>query len=303
MTEKKPVRGLGRGLSALLPDAPRFLAEEQADNEQVLKLAIKLIEPHPDQPRRHFDAEKISELSQSIAEHGLLQPLIVQMVAGGKYRIIAGERRWRAAQEAGLAELPCIVREFTEPQISELSLIENIQREDLLPLEEAVAYRNLLEQYGYTQEILAERLGKSRSYIANTLRLLALAPQYQQLLQQGLLSAGHARALLALESKEQQSQLAMLITEEGLSVRQAEQWGKEQREQTKSSLRPPSAKPRPLSSQPSDPLYLEIARKLKDKWGVKVTVNNKKGRGQIVIDYYSEHDLERILDSLLEDSF
>jgi ParB family chromosome partitioning protein len=302
MVTKKTPKGLGKGLSALLPDAQRILDETQADREQVLLLAITLVEPHPEQPRRHFDAEKISELSRSIVEHGLLQPLIVQTVSGGKYRIIAGERRWRAAQEAGLKEIPCIVRTLEEQQIRELSLIENIQREDLLPLEEAIAYRNLLELYAYTQELLAERLGKSRSHIANTLRLLTLAPQYQDLLQQGILSAGHARALLSLDSRGLQDKLAALIIEESLSVRQAEQWVKQQKEHKEATIAAATSTISPQAAKPADPLYLEIARKLKDKWGVKVAVNDKKGRGQIVIDYYNEHDLQRILDSLLDEN-
>lgn len=298
MDKNKQSKGLGKGLAALLPDTPIFLDEKQpaAAGEQVLQLDIEAVIANQDQPRQHFDAEKIAELAASIKTHGLLQPIIVRRQAAGKYSIIAGERRWRAAKEAGLTQIPCIVRVLDEQQIQELSLIENIQREDLLPLEEAEAYRSLLEQYGYTQEALAGQLGKSRSHIANTLRLLTLAPQYQDMLQRGAISAGHARALLSLDDPAKQARLAGQIIKQGLSVRQAEELARALKE-----AKPLNAQGKPLPP-PADPIFMDIARRLKDKWGVKVAVNDKKGRGQIVIDYYSEDDLQRILDSLLEES-
>jgi len=295
MEEKKQQRGLGRGMAALLPETPVYTGEDKPGREYVLLLDITSIKPNPHQPRQHFDVEKLSELAASIKEHGILQPLIVTEPAGGCYTIIAGERRWRAAQSIGLVQIPCIMRTMAQQQLQELSLIENIQRENLQPLEEAQAYRDLLDQYNYTQEALAARLGKSRPHIANTLRLLTLAPQFKELLQQGKLSAGHARAILALTDERKQARLAEQIIKEGLSVRQAELLA--QLWQENKAEAPPKKPPA------ADPLYMDIARRLKEKWGVKVAVLDKKGRGKIIIDYYSEDDLQRILDSLLEEEW
>ncbi|MCL1905552.1 MAG: ParB/RepB/Spo0J family partition protein [Clostridiales bacterium] len=295
MNDKKPQRGLGKGLAALLPETPAFLAVDKTGSESVLALDISLIKPNPHQPRRFFDEEKLAELAISIKEYGLLQPLVVTEASGGGYIIIAGERRWRAARSIGLIKISCIIRSMEQQQLQELSLIENIQRENLLPLEEAQAYRDLLDQYNYTQDELAARLGKSRSHVTNTLRLLNLAPQFQSLLRQGLISAGHARALLSLADEEKRAFLAGRIVKDGLSVRQAEQLAQELRE---APLAEKAKKPAP----PHHPVFADIARRLKDLWGVKVAVYDKKGRGKIVIDYYSEDDLQRILDSLLEDT-
>ncbi|MCL2496117.1 MAG: ParB/RepB/Spo0J family partition protein [Clostridiales bacterium] len=297
MENKKPPRGLGRGLAALLPDTPVFLHEDSSGREHVLQISVSQIQANPHQPRRHFDEDKLQELAVSIREHGLLQPIIVMLAKQG-YTIIAGERRWRAAQIAGLQDMPCIVRSLQQQQARELSLIENVQRENLQPLEEALAYHSLLEQYNYTQEDLAARLGKSRPYIANTLRLLNLAPQYQQLLREGSISAGHARAILSLTDARQQAVLAQRIVKDALSVRQAEQLA--QALKSGRSAKETMAKSAPPQRE-QHPLYADIANRLKDKWGVKVAVHDKKGRGQIVIDYYSEDDLQRILDSLLEE--
>jgi ParB family chromosome partitioning protein len=298
MTEKKPQRGLGRGLSALLPDKPVFLSDNLPGGEHVLLLEVSLIRPNPRQPRRYFDEEKLSELAVSIKEHGLLQPLIVTEEPGGGYIIIAGERRWRAAQSLGLIQISCIIRSFEQQQLQELSLIENIQRVDLQPLEEAQAYRDLMDQYNYTQEALAARLGKSRSHVANTLRLLTLAPPFQELLRAGALTAGHARALLSLPDQERQAFLAERITQDGLSVRQAEQLALALREEPQEEPQTTTS-PKPAAKQ--HPVFTDIANRLKDKWGVKVAVLDKQGRGKIIIDYYSEDDLQRILDSLLDD--
>jgi len=294
MEDKKKQRGLGRGLSALLPDTPIFIDEGNQGSEQVLQLELDQINPNPHQPRQFFAEEKLAELAASIKEHGLLQPLIVTESERGRYIIIAGERRWRAAKSIGLTQVPCIMRSLEQQHMQELSLIENIQREDLQSLEEAQAYRDLLDQYNYTQEDLAARLGKSRPHIANTLRLLNLAPQFQEMLRRGALSAGHARAILSLPDGHKQALLAERIIKDSLSVRQAEQLAQKLRE----------TRPAPMPKQPSSPqhpIYIDIARRLKEKWGVKVAVNDKKGRGQIIIDYYSEDDLQRILDSLLEE--
>jgi ParB family chromosome partitioning protein len=293
LDEKRP-RGLGRGLAALLPETPIYLPDIGVGGEQVLPLAIEQISPSPHQARQYFAEEKLAELAASIKEHGLLQPLIVTEGMTEGYIIIAGERRWRAAKQIGLQQVPCIVRSLEQQQLQELSLIENIQREDLQPLEEARAYRDLLDQYNYTQEDLAGRLGKSRPYIANTLRLLNLAPQFQEMMRRGALTAGHARAILSLPDEQKQTRLAEQVIKDALSVRQAELLAQKLR----------SAKPQPPPQKPivpAHPVYADIARRLKEKWGVKVAVHDKKGRGQIVIDYYSSDDLQRILDSLLED--
>jgi len=216
MDDKKQPRGLGRGLAALLPETPVILNNGSFGGERVLLLDIKRIKPNPHQPRQHFDEQKLAELAASIKTHGILQPLIVAEGEQEGYIIIAGERRWRAAQSIGLLQVRCIIRSFEQQQLQELSLIENIQRVDLAPLEEALAYRDLLDQYNYTQEALAARLGKSRSYITNTLRLLTLAPQFQEMLRQGTISAGHARALLSLADEPKQARLAALYDAAGL---------------------------------------------------------------------------------------
>jgi ParB family chromosome partitioning protein len=294
MEEKRPQRGLGRGLAALLPEIPVYTGATELGGERVLELDIALIKPNPLQARRFFDEEKLTELATSIQEYGLLQPLIVTTAESGGYTIIAGERRWRAAQSIGMIHISCIIRSMERQKLQELSLIENIQREDLQPLEEAQAYRDLLDQYNYTQEDLAARLGKSRSHIANTLRLLTLPIPYQEMLRRGSLTAGHARALLSLTDEALQTRLATMIVKEHLSVRQAEKLAQKLRE-----ARPVTPPPKPAST--AQPIFQDIARRLKDKWGVKVAVNDKKGRGQIIIDYYCEDDLQRILDSLLEE--
>jgi ParB family chromosome partitioning protein len=294
MEDKVKQRGLGRGLSALLPDTPIFLDEKNQVSERILQLDIGRIKPNPRQPRRFFAEDKLSELAASIKEHGLLQPIIVTEAEAGSYIIIAGERRWRAAKSIELINVPCIIRSLEQQHMQELSLIENIQREDLQPMEEAHAYRDLLDQYNYTQEDLANRLGKSRPHIANTLRLLNLAPQFQEMLRRGSLTAGHARAILSLTDERMQAHLAERVVKDSLSVRQTEQLAQKLREaKPTATVKPPTPPPHPI--------YVDIARRLKDKWGVKVAVHDKKGRGQIVIDYYSEDDLQRILDSLLEE--
>ncbi|MCL1975349.1 MAG: ParB/RepB/Spo0J family partition protein [Firmicutes bacterium] len=295
MSDKKQQRGLGRGLAALLPDAPLFVNEDTFNLEKISILDITQIIPNPHQPRRAFDDEKLAELAVSIKEHGLLQPLIVAKSDMDNYTIIAGERRWRAAQKLGFKQISCIIRSFEEQQIQELSLIENIQRVDLLPLEEARAYRDLIDQYNYTQEALAERLGKSRSHIANTLRLLNLPEKLRELLEEGSFTAGHARALLSLTNHEEQDFLANRIINESLNVRQSEQLAQELQKERLPKI------PKETST-PSHPIFADIARRLKDKWGVKVAVHDNKGRGKIVIDYYCEDDLQRIIDSLLSET-
>ena len=217
---KAKKQALGRGLSALMPDKPIF--EETSPQQKIVMLPIGKLQADPDQPRQIFDEDKLSELAESIRQFGVMQPLLVTSLGDGSYRIIVGERRFRAAQMAALAELPCIISTYNESEQAEVSLIENIQRENLTAMEEAAAYRRLIDNFGYTQEQLAERLGKSRPYVANTLRLLQLAPQYQKMVEDGRLSAGHARALLSLSDSRLQARLAEEICRRNLSVRQAE---------------------------------------------------------------------------------
>lgn len=284
-------KGLGKGLSALLPDKPLYTDEIK---EKVTLLPLSQVAANPGQPRRDFDQEKLLELAASIKEYGVVQPIIVQKpLQGDQYIIVAGERRWRAAGIVGLQEIPCIIRELSSSQVEELSLVENIQRQDLQPLEEATALQKLINNCGYTQETIADKLGKSRSYIANSLRLLNLAPQYQQLLAQGKFTAGHARAVLSIKNAIKQAVLVKKICADNLSVRQAEMLAKQLNETAVSA--------KAIRKTASDPVLEEIASKLKAKWGVKVSLHDKGGRGQMVIDYYCEDDLQRILDSLLSE--
>lgn len=284
MTAKKPA--LGRGLSALMPQQTSF--EQGRSGERVRMLPVQSLLPNPDQPRRSFDQEKLDELSESIRHHGVMQPLLV-VEQGDGFMIVAGERRFRAAQAAGLSELPCIVRALEEQQLKEQSLLENIQREDLSALEEAAAYRDLMDSHGYTQEALAERLGKSRPYVANTLRLLNLLPQERRLLETGQISAGHARVLLALTNSRQRADLATAIIKQNLSVRQAEQLAAKLK----------AAKPAAKRSSQSELLHQDLAREFSSRLGVRVQVQGRGQHGRVVIDYTSEDDLQNIADAIL----
>jgi len=287
---------LGRGLSALIPQ------KEEKTGENIVNIPPQKIRANPAQPRKVFDEDKLRELALSMEKHGMVQPLIVapledEEAGEAKYELIAGERRWRAAQRIGLKELPCIVRTISPVEATEISLIENIQRENLNAIEEAEAYRQLIEAYSYTQEDLSRRLGKSRPYIANTLRLLSLAPQYQSMLNDGRLTAGHARAILMLDKPSRQAGLAKRIIDEKLSVRQAEEIarayaglkdGGEKRQKTagKKAIR-------------LDPVLKDIEDHLRNKFATKVTLSPRGEGGEIVLDYFSTEDLERLIDLLL----
>ena len=286
-------QALGRGLSALLPDEPAFLDEVTA--EQVRQLAIDSVRPNPDQPRKIFDPEKLEELTASIRQHGVMQPLVVVEREGG-YMIAAGERRWRAAQAAGLKEVPALVRQLDPRQLAELSLIENLQREDLTGLEEAQAFSDLMNGHGYTQEALAERLGKSRSHVANTLRLLNLAPHEKKLLEQGKFSPGHARAILSLEENSPERVLLVsAVIKQGLSVRQAE----EQAQRLKTEQAEKASK-KPAKKQTATLIHEDLARQISRRLGVKARISGRGGRGRVTLDFNSEDDLQNIVDALLE---
>ena len=276
--------GLGKGLEALIPSDTKDVVEI---NEGVKKVDIKFVNANSGQPRKFFDDAKIAELSLSIKEHGIIQPLIVKKSANDKYEIIAGERRWRAAKLAKVKEIPVIVKEFAEDVALQIALIENIQREDLNAIEEALAYKELKEKHKLTQEVLASKLGKSRTSIANVMRLLNLDKRVQDYIIEGVISEGHGKVLLSLEGEEQYK-VAQKIIDDELSVRDVENFikylqTKGDEEKTKEPKR-------------MNPYYKDVKDRLQDYFGTKVNINYNKNKGKIEIEYYSEEDLQRILD-------
>lgn len=274
--------GLGKGLDALFGPVPE---EEKAQENDVLKnLKITEVEPNREQPRKNFNQEALEELAESIKEYGLIQPIIVTK-KDGYYSIIAGERRWRASKLAGLTEIPVIVREDDERKNTEISLIENMQREDLNPFEKAVGIKNLMLTYGYTQEEVAQKLGKSRSAIANTVRTLNLEPRVLELVKEGKLSEGHCRALLAITDPEKQYLTAVDIIERGAPVNELEKTNKKinQKQVSREEIRRNTI------------LYKDIENTFQGFFGTKVKLNPGKKKGKIVIEYSSNDDLERIL--------
>ncbi|MBR1607267.1 MAG: ParB/RepB/Spo0J family partition protein [Clostridia bacterium] len=271
-------KGLGRGLDILLPESDAPVGSTE--------ISLSDIDPNPDQPRRVFDKEALETLAESIRQSGLLQPLLVTP-EGSRYRIVAGERRFRAARMAGLDTVPCVVREMSEQERREAALIENLQREDLNPIEEAAGIRDLMESCGYTQELAAKRVGRSRPAVANLLRLLALPESIQQMVKDGRLSAGHARVLAGLESETQQLALAERILRDGLSVREAEKLAAAPAE--------PSQKPE------KKPLALELEdmrSRLQSVLGVRTTLTGNSKRGRVILQYGSEEELETIYAAL-----
>jgi len=279
-------RGLGRGLGALIPDV------DVGDRESVQELDVNLIAPNPRQPRKVFDEGKLDELASSIKEHGIVQPIVVRPV-DGRYEIVAGERRWRAAKLAGLQRIPALVKEFSEVQVMEIALIENLQREDLNPLEEAEAYRVLMEECNLTQEELARRLGKSRPQISNTLRLLQLAEPVQEEIRAGRLSVGHAKVLLSVPAAQDQVALAQRVAEEGLSVRQLEEVLRPKKRAGEGAWRGRRPKESVLSPELQD-----VERRLREWLGTPVKLELKNGRGRIEITFFGEEGLERVLECL-----
>ena len=276
-------RGLGKGLGALLGDAAL-----QTNTSNSLYLSISQVESCANQPRKYFDEESLSELADSIREHGILQPLTVRRLASGYYQIVAGERRWRAARMAGLSQVPVIVIEADDRKMTELALIENLQREDLNPIEEAEGYRNLMDSYHLTQEEAAERVGKSRSAVANALRLLNLDVEVRKLLEQGRLSGGHARALLPLSAPVQRKAAQAVLTDD-LSVRQ-----------TEALVKKLTAAPKTKKSVPTDAVnYAKIAAgELSDKLGRSCRIVPGRKKGRIELDYYGLDDLNELLEAL-----
>lgn len=283
-------KGLGAGLEAIFGDAAFEHATGGIEaTTDFFYLPISKVEANIDQPRKYFDEGALHELAESIREHGVIQPLTVRKLSSGYYQIIAGERRWRAARLAGLKEIPCRVMDADEQKRTEIALIENLQREDLNPLEEAEGYKHLVEDFGLTQEEVATRVGKSRPAIANALRLLSLSKDIKPLLESGELSAGHARALLKVRGSEEQRSLAQKVIKESLSVRQterlADKWGKEEQEKPE--------KPKPFVDYTR-----EVENQLTRSLGRKVKIVAGRKRGRLEIDYYDPDDLEVVIKAL-----
>lgn len=288
-------RGLGRGLDSLFgeyeDENPAEEVKVETKIEQVIvnepkEIDIGLIDRNPDQPRKIFDEEALSELADSIKIHGVIQPIIVKEM-GGRFVIIAGERRWRASRIAGLKTIPCVLKNYTEQEISEIAIIENLQREDLNPIESAKAIKNLISQYNLTQDEVADKIGKSRPAVANTIRLLLLPESIISLIESNKISAGHGRALLALNDTKKQKELALLIVEKGLTVRDVEKIIKD------------------LDKPVQDKVKIEKSLELKDfennikrVFATKVQIKGNDNKGKIVIDYYSKDDLNRIYEIL-----
>lgn len=300
--------GLGRGLDALFPektvqskpktvktvkeekkvavDTKKSSQQETSNGERMMK--ISMIEPNREQPRKKFDEDALQELSESIKQYGILQPLLVSDKKD-YYEIVAGERRWRAAKMAGLKAVPVVVKEFSTQEIVEISLIENIQREDLNPVEEAMAYKRLIDEFHLKQDEIAERVSKSRTAVTNSMRLLKLDSRVQQMMVDEMISAGHARAILAISDKEKQETVAMKVFDEKLSVRETEAL-------VKRILDPPKEK-RAQKSSAEDAIYESLEEKMKNIMGTKVQIHRKKNnKGKIEIEYYSKDELERIID-------
>ncbi len=280
-------KGLGKGLDALMGDSVTMQSQEAGS----VMLPISQVEPGLNQPRKRFDDEALADLAASIEEHGIIQPLTVRRLHTGYYQIIAGERRWRAAKLAGRKEVPVVIIEADDRKVMELGLIENLQREDLNPVEEAEGYLALLTDFGMTQEELAKRMGKSRPAIANALRLTALPPSVRELLAEGKISAGHGRAVLMVEGEQAQTAFAQKIVDEGWSVRQAEAAAK------RFTLDAPKEKPQ----KPADEnrLYIESAQKdLSLRLGRKVTISNGRKKGKLELEYYDVDDLNDLLEQL-----
>ena len=279
-------KGLGKGLGALLGD----FSEEPASDSAYRLLPIYKVEPNPDQPRHDFDEEELQALSESISVHGVIQPLTVREMANGYYQIIAGERRWRAARMANISDVPVIVVEADDKKAMELALIENLQRQDLNPVEEALGYQSLIEEYGLTQEEAASRVGKSRPAVANALRLLGLCPEVLDMLKSGAISAGHARAVLTLKTEKQQVEAAKKIIALSLSVRQAETL-------CKNMGKPPAPKKEPVFEVN---YVAECEKNLSKHLGRGVKIVNGKRKGRFELEFYGEEDLQKLLDALMK---
>lgn len=293
-------KGLGKGLDSLIPDkktvkpvdtnkaSQKNVEEPLKTGEQIMK--INKVEPNRDQPRKKFEEDALLELADSIKQFGVLQPLLVRK-RDDYYEIIAGERRWRAAKLAGVKEVPVIIKDYTEQEIVEIGLIENIQRENLNPIEEAMAFKRLLEEFNLKQDEVAERVSKSRTAVTNSMRLLKLDDRVQQMIVDDMISTGHARALLAIDNKEQQYELANKVFDEKLSVRETEKMVKD--------IKSPK-KPKEKKAVEHVYIYKDLENKMKEVMGTKVNISSKgNGKGKIEIEYYSDKELERMFDMIM----
>lgn len=286
--------GLGRGLGALIPTGG---ALDAAAGSSLTELPVSAIVPNRFQPREHFDEDALASLTASIREMGVLQPILVRPAVDDQYEIIAGERRWRAAKRAGLQHIPCIVREVEDTSALEHALVENLHRQDLNPLEEAAAYQQLMEDFGLTQELVAQRVGRSRSAVANTLRLFQLPPSIQRMIGDGRLTAGHARALLATPDRDLQEELADEILNRGLSVREVEQLVRERMAPAPEPESPVDPQPvAPPRTPPAlrEPAVLELEELLSARLNTRVSVSLSGKRGRVVVEFADLDDLERI---------
>ena len=287
-------RGLGKGLDSLIPSNVMESTKSQTSSKEkseegAVIVKISMVEPNREQPRKNFDEDSLQELANSIKQFGLLQPILVQDKKS-YYEIIAGERRWRAAKIAGLKEVPVIIRNLTDQEVVEISLIENIQREDLNPIEEAQAYKRLLTEFHLKQDEVAERVSKSRTAVTNSMRLLKLCDPVQKMVVDGMISTGHARALLAIEDPEQQYLIAQKVFDEKLSVREVEKL-------VKNLNKPP--KPAKIENSTLNIIYQDISEKLKQSLGTKVSIQAKEnGSGKIEIEFYNHEDLDRLLEQI-----
>ena len=303
-------KGLGKGLGAIFGEdvvkenkeetekkakakAEAKAAEEMDEKGRILMLKLDLVQPNKEQPRKTFDEEKINELAESIKNYGVLQPLLVQK-NDSFYEIIAGERRWRAAKAAGLKEVPAVLKEYSKQEAMEISLIENVQRADLNPIEEALGYKQLIDEFGLTQEEIAVRVAKSRTVITNTMRLLKLDEQIQNMLVQGVITSGHARTLLSLEDTQMQLKAAKEILDKKLSVRETERLVKRLQKEASGEKKEEKKKDETLAL-----IYQDLEDRMKSVMGTKVSIHNKdKNKGRIEIEYYSEAELERIVEMI-----
>ena len=306
---------LGKGLSALLPSQPAPSDEGGSGTRlynfeerrrlagRVADLEVEAIRPNPYQPRKDFDERALDELAASVRQLGIIQPLTVRALGDGRYELISGERRLRASRRAGLTRVPCYVREADTEEMLEMAIVENVQREDLNPVEVALGYQRLMEEVGLTQEQVADKVGKSRSTVANVLRLLKLPPRVQASLREGALSSGHARSLVGVEDPDELLALHRRVLDEGLSVREVERHARALREGTSAAAPPATAPPAPGPGLPDrDRLQVEaLEARLRDHVATQVRVRHRDGGGTIEIAYYSVDDLERVVDRLLGD--
>ncbi len=286
-------RGLGKGIDSLIPTGSSIVKENKDEAKSISMLRISEIEPNKAQPRKMFNEDRLNELAESIKQHGIVEPLIV-VKKDDYYEIVAGERRFRAAMIAGLTEVPVVIKDYTTEQIVEIALIENIQREDLNPIEEAKAYKQLIDEFSLKQDEVAEKVSKSRTAITNALRLLKLDERVQNMIIEECISSGHARTLLAIEDKDEQYEIACMVFDQKLSVRETEKLIKKLNNKEK---------PKKITELDNKEIYADFEEKLRQSMGTKVSINRKSNtKGKIEIEYYSETELERIIGLMLENS-